>query len=173
MPKYERTCEVCKKEYISKREWSKYCSNTCKNASLAKRLRENYRLKVVELTKTCPYCKKEFKTSNKKKKYCNHGCASAMKRDEDKAQRKFKRENPHLFKEDAIDRDKCEVVIYSIDNEFIDKKCEMFYKWQFAWERGKAKKLIKSVEDSTLSVKALNHYWRTGAIEVYKEKTHA
>lgn len=69
MPKINKICEYCKKEFkvFKSRENLKYCSKDC--ASKTRRT-------LIGAIKKCPKCNKEFEPKEKDQKYCSRFCGN-------------------------------------------------------------------------------------------------
>lgn len=67
---YQRECGCCRQEFITNRQYQKYCSEKCRNKDWSK---ENRNLNIVYIKK-CKYCDREFNTKYKNKLYCDSKC---------------------------------------------------------------------------------------------------
>lgn len=67
MPEYKLNCEVCKKEFISKRSHTKSCSRKCQKKASYDRLKN-------KRTRTCKQCGKEFNAATEKAELCSVSC---------------------------------------------------------------------------------------------------
>lgn len=66
---YHKVCDFCKKDFITKQSFSKFCSKECQ--------RKNYLnlhpTKKEKIKKICPVCRSAF-IGNSRKKYCSVNC---------------------------------------------------------------------------------------------------
>jgi hypothetical protein len=78
----KRPCQVCGHRFSPQRQWNKYCTAKCRDASKHLRMREREPLMPKRSkpnapwgTATCPVCAADFKLTRSGKKYCSFKCS--------------------------------------------------------------------------------------------------
>ena len=73
---YNHKCLLCKKDFISKRSHSKYCSDNCN-------VKYRYKQNPKFYDGICSYCKKQFKSRRKKSVFCSIKCKNHFYKNSD------------------------------------------------------------------------------------------
>lgn len=71
-----KICPICEQEFIPRGGKQIYCSKSCRNIALARRVKELSQEKQAQKQRTCPACGEKFFASHKEQYFCSQSCAA-------------------------------------------------------------------------------------------------